>query len=63
MSVERVFYCDWKECEESIQTDAVVPNASFLTVAQDDAEPEHFCSWDCLLKRAAEIPPVEAIEA
>ncbi len=25
--------------------------------------PRHFCSWDCLLKQAAETSPVEAISA
>jgi hypothetical protein len=22
----------------------------------------HFCSWDCVLKRAGEIPPVELVD-
>jgi hypothetical protein len=63
MSIDRIFYCDGPDCDDSVQTDAAQPPGSFLTVTQDDAEPEHFCSWDCLLKRAAAMPPSELVEA
>jgi hypothetical protein len=34
---------------------------SFLTITEDAGRTLHFCSWDCVLKQAAEIPPVEVI--
>jgi hypothetical protein len=60
MSIERVYYCDWRECERNAQTTRPQPRG-FLTVAEDDAPPLHFCSWDCVLKHAAEKPPLEII--
>jgi len=35
----------------------------FVTITEDACLPRHFCSWDCLLKQAAETSPVEAISA
>jgi hypothetical protein len=32
-----------------------------LTITGDAGRPLHFCSWDCVLKHAAEIPPVEVV--
>jgi hypothetical protein len=59
MSVERVFHCDWRECRTNVQTAGTRP-PKFLTVTAD-AGAFHFCSWDCVLKHAAEIPPVELV--
>jgi hypothetical protein len=33
----------------------------YITITEDDCPPAHFCSWDCVFKRAAEYPPVEII--
>lgn len=60
MSIERIFYCDWRECETHMQTTSTRP-MSFLTVTEGAGRSQHFCSWDCILKHAAEIPPVEVI--
>jgi len=32
-----------------------------ITVTEEPGRSLHFCSWDCILKHAAEIPPVEVI--
>lgn len=61
MSIERVFHCDWRECSTHIQTASTRP-PKFLVVT-DGPVAMHFCSWDCVLKHAAEIPPVELVPA
>ncbi len=63
MSVERVFYCDWRECDSHTRTVDSTPGMSFLTISEDAGQTLHFCSWDCVLRRAAEIPPVEVVGA
>ncbi len=63
MSIERIFYCDWRECDSHTRTVAESPGMGYVTVTEDDCPPAHFCSWDCVLKRAAETPPVETISA
>jgi hypothetical protein len=61
MSIERVFYCDWRECEGHMRTAGTRP-ATFITVTEGGAGRSlHFCSWDCLLRHAAEKPPVEVV--
>jgi hypothetical protein len=61
MSIERIFYCDWRDCKTNVQTASASPPL-WLTVTDDaDRCPMHFCSWDCILKYAAEIPPVEVV--
>jgi hypothetical protein len=56
VSIERVFYCDWRECNKS------GPGEEFHVVHQMRHGGQlHFCSWDCLLKHAAEHPPVITI--
>lgn len=61
MSIERIFYCDWRECDGHVQTARLRPRSMFLTVTEGAGRPLHFCSWDCILKHAAEKPPVEVI--
>lgn len=61
MSIERIFYCDWRDCETHVRTASARPQASFLTVTESAGRALHFCSWDCVLKHAAEFPPVETI--
>lgn len=63
MSIERVYYCDWRECENHARTAGDLPPASFLAVREDADHSHHFCGWDCLLKFAAEKPPAEVIPA
>jgi hypothetical protein len=33
----------------------------FLTIEEDAGRTLHFCSWDCILKHAAEMPPIEIV--
>lgn len=63
MSTERIFYCDWRECHSHTRTVTDEPGMGFVTVSEDDCPTRHFCSWDCLLKQAAETSPIEAISA
>ncbi len=60
MSIERIFRCDWRECEGHVRTASTRP-ASFITVTEGAGRSLHFCTWDCVLKHAAEKPPVERI--
>jgi hypothetical protein len=59
VSIERIFYCDWRECGGHTRTAAARPS-SFLTIT-GDGPALHFCTWDCALRFAAEKPPVETI--
>lgn len=61
MSIERIFYCDGRDCEAHTRTASTRPGMSFLTITEDAGRTLHFCSWDCVLKHAAEIPPVETV--
>ncbi len=63
MSIERIFYCDWRECEKHTRTASKRPGMLFLTITEDAGRTLHFCSWDCVLKHAAETEPVETIPA
>jgi hypothetical protein len=60
MSIERIFYCDWRECSANMQT-AGSSASPFITVIARAGHSLHFCDWDCLLKHAAEKPPTETI--
>lgn len=57
MSIERVYYCDWRECKAHVRTVSDHPPQPFLTVAGDADDTQHFCGWDCLLRFAGEKPP------
>lgn len=59
MSIERVYYCDGPDCDRHARTASTRPD-SFLTVSEG-AGRSHFCSWDCVLRHAAEKPPSEVI--
>lgn len=63
MSIERTYYCDGPECERHARTGAAtrVP-VGFLRITGDGA-PEHFCSWDCVLRHAAKKEPAEMLSA
>jgi hypothetical protein len=60
MSIERIFYCDFRECDRHVQT-ASTSAAPFLTVTEGTGRSLHFCDWDCVLRHAGEKPPVETI--
>ena len=60
MSIERIFYCDGPDCERHAQTASPRPE-TFLTVTEGTGRSQHFCTWDCLLRTAAEKPPSEVI--
>ncbi len=60
MSIERIFYCDWRDCEGHVRTASPRP-ASFITVTEGTGRSQHFCTWDCVLKHAAEKPPVQVV--
>lgn len=60
MAIERIFHCDWRECDGHGRT-AHSRHDAFITVTEGVGRSEHFCSWDCLLKHAADKPPAEVV--
>ena len=62
MSIERVFYCDGPDCETHVRTANSRP-ATFIVVTEEAGPSQHFCTWDCVLKFAAEKPPTEVVYA
>jgi hypothetical protein len=62
VSIERIFHCDWRECERHVQTASHRPTA-FITLTEGTGRSLHFCGWDCVLRHAAEKPPAEVIPA
>jgi hypothetical protein len=60
MSISRVYTCDWRECNHHVQTASLRP-PMFLTVDAGEGDSLHFCTWDCVLRYAAEKPPCETI--
>jgi len=64
VSIDRIFRCDWKECDGHVLTARTCPSGSgFLTITEHSvgAEDLHFCSWDCVLRFAAAIEPIETV--
>jgi hypothetical protein len=62
MSIDRIYQCDWRECETHARAASNRPPTAFITVAEDAGRStQHFCTWDCLLKFAGEKPPVEVV--
>lgn len=62
MSVDRTFRCDGPECESFVMTtkdDA----PDFITAVERFDAPStfHFCTWDCVLRFAAQVEPSETI--
>lgn len=55
--IERVFHCDWRDCDGHLRTASLHPPEPFLTVAGGAEKHLHFCGWDCLLKFSGEKPP------
>jgi hypothetical protein len=54
VSIEKIFHCDSPDCK-------LHGRSHFLTVDDGDGYITHFCSWDCILRYAAKIPPIEVI--
>jgi len=61
MSVEQVYHCDWRECGGHARSAGDQPPSSFIAVSEEATAPHYFCTWDCLLKFAAERPPTEVV--
>lgn len=68
MSIERTYYCDADGCEHNARTATQPPylpvgviEVRDWTHAIERRDPMHFCSWDCVLKYGATIPPVTVI--
>jgi hypothetical protein len=65
MSIERIFHCDWSECEAHVRTVLARPATGFLTLTEQwpgRRATHHFCSWDCVMRFAAAKEPLELIE-
>jgi hypothetical protein len=60
MSIERIFFCDWHDCDSHVRTASPRP-VDFITVTEGAGRSLHFCGWDCVLRHAAEKPPTEVI--
>jgi hypothetical protein len=75
MSIERTYYCDGPDCPAPLEGDtprhvrtaAPPPHlpCGLLEVRESDVHRvdviHHFCTWDCLMKYAAQKPPTEFI--
>ncbi len=62
MAIERVYRCDGPECEGHARTaSARAPVGFIVATERAGGSPLHFCTWDCVLRFAAEKPPVELV--
>lgn len=65
MSVEHTYRCDGPECGNHGLSQKDRP-PFFITTYDFEFDGvsavSHFCSWDCLMKFAAKIPPPEAFD-
>jgi hypothetical protein len=61
MSIERVFYCDGPDCPGHVRTARLRPDG-YITVTEGTGRSQHFCTWDCVLRFAAEKPPTELVQ-
>ena len=64
MAIERTFYCDAPECDGHVRTAGRRTAPGMITAKDRMGGPTatlHFCSWDCVLKYAATVEPVETI--
>lgn len=60
MSIERTFHCDAEDCDCHVRTPGTRP-PTFLTVREDSGDEIHFCSWDCVMRYSAAMPPTDVI--
>jgi hypothetical protein len=73
MSVQRTYYCDGPHntdipnqdhgdrCPVHASTVAMHLPGGFLRVVRHEESALHFCSWDCVLRYASNVEPVEVI--
>lgn len=75
VAIERTYYCDNPSCAEDhpgetsepchVRTATPPPYLPGGIIEVREGSPSdvsrHFCSWDCVLKYAASIPPSEII--
>jgi len=67
MAVERVIHCDGPDCPTHIRTATPPPYLPRGYLLVQEGRPEgrserHFCSWECVLRYAAKLPPPEVID-
>jgi hypothetical protein len=69
VKLEGVIHCEGPDCnhQEHVGVDSMamgrLPRGWVKVIEMGDQDPATFafCCWDCLMKRAAEIPPPEVI--
>lgn len=62
MSIERIYHCDWRECDGHEQTAASRIPLGIIAVREGrTGKSLHFCKWDCVLHFAAQMDPTEVI--
>lgn len=67
MSLDPVYRCDGPTDATFEEHDHCVVHsgsaADFITVRDFDGRELHFCTWDCLMRRAAMVEPCEVFDA
>lgn len=70
MKMDATVYCEGPECEvhQHVGPDTFAANRlppGWLRVQEfsnnGETNQEGFCSWDCMMKRAAKLPPDEVV--
>lgn len=66
MSIERTYFCEAPDCEHHVRTASPPPYLPHGTIETREVDDQgdvahHFCSWDCLMKYAAEQPVPEVL--
>lgn len=65
MSIERIIRCDGPDCEvhqHTLKADPYVPVGWIRATEGSEEQPNgpwHFCTWNCGMKFAAQVPPPE----
>lgn len=58
VTIHRTFHCDGPECVRQVSENAHrEPGGRMLTMTGWTPAALHFCTWDCVLRYAAPIPP------
>lgn len=66
MKIEHVFHCELVECNTHIRTASAAPSCGLLVTelpwsGVQDQDSRWFCSWECVMRFAAAMPPAELI--
>jgi hypothetical protein len=64
VSVERTFRCDGDDCNFHVLVIGRTFTRNMVSVVDRMGAGEqrlHFCSWDCVLKHGAKIPPMVTV--